>query len=205
MRILKKFTIFFIFLIACALIAGGYICTRNRLSKQEEEQYEQALKSVFPDAAKYTEAEYNKHFLREYLADNGIEYTDVIVSKVVYAKDDLNSVKGLIVFEECYKRYGGIITMAVGIKNNGEITGYYIFNISEAKNLDLKVRDVDFMNQFLGKIVPSFVLTDEAATLENEISSARGAYDASDTVVNGVNAAIYTLTFIDESMGGLLG
>ena len=95
--------------------------------------------------------------------------------------------------------------MAVGIENNGMVRGYYISNISEAKNLDLKVRDEEFMNQFVNKIVPSFVLTDETSQKDNEISSARGGYDASNTVVNGVNAAIYTLTFIDESMGGLLG
>lgn len=205
MKAIKKIYIVLIFLFACALIAGGYFLTRDRLSLQESEKQEQAIASVFPNAAKYTDAEYNKHFLREYLADNGIEYTDVIVSKVVYAKDEIGVVKGLIVFEECYKKYGGIITMAVGIQNNGMVNGYYIFNISEAKNLDLKVRDDEFQNQFIGKIVPFFVLTDEAAQAENEISSARGGYDASNTIVNGVNASIYTLTFIDESMGGLLG
>ncbi len=205
MKNIKRISIIFIFLIACALIAGGYFFTKDRLSTQESIQYDEAIQAVFPDAAKYTDAEYNKKFLTEYLADNGIEYTDVIISKVVYAKDELNSVKGLIIFEECYKKYGGIITMAVGIQNNGTINGYYIFNISEAKNLDLKVRDEEFMNQFTGKIVSSFVLTDETAQEYNEISSARGGYDASNAVVNGVNASIYTLTFIDESMGGLLG
>ncbi len=201
----KKIPIFIIFLIACAIIAGGYFMTRSKLSIQEAEKQEQALTSVFPDAAKYTDAEYNKHFLTEYLSDHGIEYTDVIVSKVVYAKNELNAVKGLIVFEECYKKYGGIISMAVGIQNNGMINGYYILNISEAKNLDLKVRDEEFKNQFVNKIVPAFILTDEEAHADNEISSAKGAYDASNAVVNGVNSAIYTLTFIDESMGGLLG
>lgn len=194
-----------IFLIACAMIAGGYILTRNKLLIQEAEKQGQAIISVFPDADKYTEAEYNKHFLTEYLSNHGIEYTDVIVSKVVFAKDELNAVKGLIVFEECYKKYGGIITMTVGIQNNGIINGYYILNISEAKNLDLKVRDKEFMNQFTNKIVPAFILTDEKAQNDYEISSAKGAYDASNAVVNGINAAIHTLTFIDESMGGLLG
>jgi hypothetical protein len=55
----------------------------------------------------------------------------------------------------------------------------------------------------IGKNVSAFVLSDEPHN-DAEIEAPNGARDASGTVVNGINTAIITLEFIDESMGGLL-
>jgi electron transport complex protein RnfG len=93
--------------------------------------------------------------------------------------------------------------MEVGIQNNGTINGYTILDISDAKGLESKVKEDDFKNQFIGKNVSAFVLSDEPHN-DAEIEAPNGARDASGTVVNGINTAIITLEFIDESMGGLL-
>ena len=94
--------------------------------------------------------------------------------------------------------------MLVGIQNDGTINGYSILKISEAKGLDFKVRDSDFADQFADKKADQFNLVSYNATLPGDIVAANGAEDASQAVVNAVNAVIRTSTFIDEYYGGML-
>ena len=138
------------------------------------------------------------------VCEKGLEYTDVIINKIVYARDAQHSVKGLIIYLESYKKFGGIIKLAVGIQNNGTINDYYVLDISDAKGLDLRIKDDSFRSQFIGKNVPEFIISDNPVE-DGEILEITGASDASLAIVNGLNASIYTLQFIDESMGGLLG
>lgn len=202
----NKTSLFLIVLLAvcAALITAAFFATRSKIKANETAKENHAIEEVFSDAVRYSDALYNETFLYEYLADNGIRKSDVIVNHVIYARDEQNVVKGLIVYVDAYKDYGGIISMAVGILNNGTVNGYFILSISDAKGLDRKVTEDVFKDQFIGKNVSSFVLSPEADS-ENAVLPANGAKDASQAVVNGINASIFTLEFIDESTGGLLG
>lgn len=187
-----------------AVLAAGYFITKGKITDHEKSVKNGALKEVFPEAISYTDASYNYNMLVSFLEDKGLEYTDVIIDKIMYARNEQNSVKGLIIYVECYKKFGGIIKIAVGIQNKGEINNYTVLDVSDAKGLDLRIKDESFKSQFIGKSVPFFVLA-ENPTEANEVSEITGASDASYAIVNGINASIYTLQFIDESMGGLLG
>ena len=199
----KKLLLLIVPLICIALIAGSFFLTRGKIQANDEAKANGVIDAVFPDASRYTEASYNKRFLAQYLEEHGYDTTDVVVDHVVYARNDQNAVKGLIIYVNCYKKYGGLILMAVGILNNGTINDYTILDISDAKGLDGKVKEEEFREQFIGKNVTAFTLSDDPQ-YDAEIAAPNGARDASATVVNGINTAILTLEFIDESMGGLL-
>ena len=199
----RSFTLLTICLFCAILITAGILFTYKKIQANETSKSNNAVEIVFPGAVHYSDAIYSKYYLSEYLEQNGLDTSDVIIDHVVYARDELSVVKGLIVYVKCYKKNGGIIYLTVGIQNNGTINGYYVLDISDAKGLDLQIKEESFKSQFEGKSVPKFVLSYEPDS-DNEIKEARGAEDASQAVVNGVNASIYTLEFIDESMGGLL-
>ncbi len=203
MKINKNLWFLIIPIFCIALITGSFFYTRGIIKANEAAKANGVISEVFPDAVRYSEATYNKRFLALYLEEQGYDTTDVVVDHVVYARNEQNAVKGLIIYVNCYKKYGGLIQMAVGIQNNGTINGYTILDISDAKGLESKVKEDDFQNQFIGKNVSTFVLSDEPHS-DAEIAAPNGARDASGTVVNGINTAIITLEFIDESMGGLL-
>ena len=190
-------------LICAILITAGLLVTYKKIMANEALKSNNALEEVFPGAVRYSDAIYSKFYLSEYLEQNGLDTSDVIIDHIVYARDELSVVKGLIVYVKCYKKYGGIIYMTVGIQNNGTINGYSVLDISDAKGLDLQIKEESFKSQFEGKSVPKFVISYDPDS-DDEIKAASGAEDASQAVVNGINASIYTLEFIDESMGGLL-
>ena len=201
----KKYFFLIVLLVFCiVLITGGFFATRSKIKANEAAKSNLVIEECFPDAVRYSDATYSKSFLAEYLYNHGLDTSDVIVEKVVYARDEQNTVKGLIVYMNCYKDYGGIINLAVGIQNNGTINGYYVLSVSDAKGMDLEVAKDPFKSQFIGKNVPNFVIAFEVDN-DSSIIAVNGADDASKAIVNGMNAAIYTLDFIDESMGGLLG
>lgn len=203
MKINKNLYFLIIPVFCIALILGSFFYTRGIIKANEAAKANGVIAEVFPDAVRYSEATYNKRFLALYLEDHGYETTDVVVERVVYARNEQNAVQGLIIYMSCYKKYGGLIHMVVGIQNNGTINGYTVLDISDAKGLESKVKDADFKDQFIGKNVSSFVISDDPHN-DTEIAAPNGARDASGTIVNGINTAIITLEFIDESMGGLL-
>ena len=199
----RSFFLLTICLFCAVLITAGLLVTHKKINANENERSNQAIEMVFSGAVRYSDAIYSKYYLSEYLEQNGLDTSDVIIDHVVYARDELSVVKGLIVYVKCYKKYGGIIYMTVGIQNNGTINGYYVIDISDAKGLDLQIKEDSFKSQFEGKNVSKFVISLDPDS-DADITAASGAEDASQAVVNGVNASIYTLQFIDGSMGGLL-
>ena len=202
---MKKKSIFLLTIcIICAiLITAGVLATRKKIIANEKKIYDNVFAETFPSAYRRSDASYSKFYLAEYLESYGLDTSDVIVDHVIYARNELSEVKGLIVYVKCYKKYGGIIYLAVGIQNNGTINNYTVLDISDAKGLDLLVKEDSFKDQFKEKSVPQFVLSAEPYS-DADIVAVGGAEDASQAVVNGINASIYTLEFIDESMGGLL-
>lgn len=192
------------FVIALLLATGVNFLLRGKAQANEEEKKEAAFGAVFPDAVSFGDAVYNDTYLKRYLKDSGFSEDQVVVNKVYLARDEHQNAKGIVAMVSAYKKYGGIISMLVGIRNDGTVNSYSILRISEAKDLDTRVKDPSFCDQFKGKKAESFTLVREAALQPGEIASAKGAEDASQAVVLGVNAAVRSVSFIDEVYGGLL-
>lgn len=189
--------------VAIALIFAGHFLTKGKIKANEEAKIETAFDKVFPGADSFDEASYRTDYLARYLSENGYPDDQVFINKVTFARNELRDVQGVVVQVSSYKKYGGIITLLVGIQNDGTVNGYSVLNISDAKGLDLKVKDPSFADQFKEKKAEAFTLvTGEAKTI-SEIVMANGAEDASQAVVRAVNASILTNTFIDEYFGGV--
>ena len=198
-----------LFLVICLIVSlllasGAAFLLRGKAEANEEAKKEAAFKEVFPDAVSFGDAVYNDTFLKRYLEEDGFSEDEVVVNKVSLARDDHQNAKGIVATVSVYKKYGGIISMLVGVRNDGTVNDYSVLRITEAKNLDTQVKEGTFKNQFSGKKEARFTLVNSAPSLSGEIEAASGAEDASAAVVLGVNAAVRSVSFIDEVYGGLL-
>ena len=81
--------------------------------------------------------------------------------------------------------FGGEIRMAVGVDNDGVITGVSIIDMSETSGLGANAKRESFRSQYIGKS-GSVALTKQGG----EIDALTGATVTSTAVTKGVNAAL---------------
>lgn len=194
-----------IFLVVATLLAVGVnFLLRGKVEANEEKKKEEAFEAVFADAVSFSDAVYNDAYLKRYLEDSGFSDEQVVVNGVSLARDEHQNAKGIVATVSAYKKYGGIISMLVGVRNDGTVNGYAVLDISEAKDLDTRIKDPSFSGQFANKKADTFTLVAGDASEPGEIVAAAGAEDVSQAVVLGVNAAVRSVSFIDEVYGGLL-
>ncbi len=191
-------------IIAFLLIIGANLLVRGKIAANEEKKRENAMEEVYADAYSFGEVSYRPAYLKRYLEENGYPDDQVYIRNVTFARDAGMEVQGIVAEVCSFKKYGGIITMLVGVQNDGTVNGYSILQISDAKGLDMKVKDIAFSDQFKGVKTDRFNLVSYKAELTGDVVAANGAEDASQAVVRGVNAAVLAISFVDEIYGGML-
>lgn len=89
------------------------------------------------------------------------------------------------------KGYGGIVSVSVGIDEDGKITGAKIVSHSETPGLGAKAAEEPFISQFTG-LAPSepLVVVKSGSTKPEEIDAVSGATITSKAVVKAVQAAL---------------
>lgn len=205
MKLLKRILFVVITAAVCfALIIAANELTKGRVAANEEKKVSEAFDAVYPEADSFDNAIYRSDYLNRYLEENGFPLDQVVVNQIIFARNNVRDVQGIVAEVSVYKNFGGIIRMLVGIRNDGTVTGCRILSISDAKGLDFKVKDSAFTDQFKDVRTDKFTLVSFQADDPSEIVVANGAEDASQAVVRAVNAAIYAGTFIDEYYGGVL-
>ena len=81
--------------------------------------------------------------------------------------------------------------IAVGISNEGELTGIGFLSISDTPGLGMRAKEPDFKDQFNGVQTDQFTLNKAGdSTSETDINSVSGASTSSGAIVNAVNAAL---------------
>lgn len=88
------------------------------------------------------------------------------------------------------KGYGGPISLMVGIKSDGIVSGISILASSETPGLGKKAEDKAFYGQFSNKDVDSFTVIKGAANTEDQISAISGATISSRAITNAVNTVL---------------
>lgn len=88
------------------------------------------------------------------------------------------------------KGYGGLITMVVGINNEGRVMDIKILNHSETPGLGAKASDPSFAGQFKEKLAGALSVTKTPPESDSHIQAISGATITSSAVTNGVNTAL---------------
>ena len=193
-----------IILTVITVIAGlflGYVydITKEPIRIQEEKTKQEAYQKVFPEAASFTKDinEINLELSSESLNLAGVGYPDEQIEEVMMALDASgNECLGFVFTTTTHEGYGGDITISMGIKADGTVTGMEILSISETAGLGMKAKEDTFKNQFANKAVKNFAYTKTGSAVDYEIDALSGATITTNAVVNAVDA---TLAFYHDS------
>lgn len=172
-----------IVLTAICLVTSALLAYTNSLTAPviEENNIKNANATkavVLADAANFTDE-----------ANGNIEYS--------VGTDASGAVAGYV-FTTTAKSYGGEISVMVGIKADGTVSGVELLSINDTPGLGMNAKNPDFLAQFVGKIKGIAVNKNNPA--ENEIKALTGATVTSKAVTLAVNTA---LDYYAEVTGGV--
>ncbi|SHI34358.1 FMN-binding protein [Parasporobacterium paucivorans] len=188
-------------LFAITLVAGLFlglvyevtkIPRANQIAKKQQEAY----KTVFQDAQKFSVVDFNAADVAGYLAEKGLSQSMEVIDGVILANDDSGNPLGYVINVTTKEGYAGNIVFSVGIKNDGTVNAISMLSIAETAGLGMKAKEPAFKDQFANKNVDSFAYTKSGAVQENEIDAISGSTITTNAVTNGVNAAIYCFDYL---------
>lgn len=163
-------------MIVCAIAAAGlsitYSLTKNAIEKNKKLKTEQAYKAVMPQAKTFKSLGITK------VVDK------VEIKEVSDALDGKNKL-GIVALVQT-RGYGGSIQLAVGIDNNGKVTGINVINQNETPGLGNKILDPVWQKQFAGKS------SSDDLEVKKDIKPISGATISSKAVTEAVKTALQT-------------
>ena len=188
--------LFIITLVAGILLGAVYIITKDPIAKAEEEATNKAYAAVYKDAefaSDDTLTEAVKSFQGDVAAGKiDAAYTDVELIEARTASSG-GSQAGYVV-KVSGKGYGGAVTIALGITNEGEVLGIQILDASnETPGLGQNSTKEDWNGQYIGMTSDKTlsVVKDGSGSQDNgTINSISGATITSNAVTRAVNVAL---------------
>lgn len=188
--------LFIITLIAGILLGAVYMITKDPIAKAEEEATNKAYAAVYKDA----------EFASDDAVTKAVEsfQSDVAAGKIDAAYTDVELIEARTassggsqagyVIKVSGKGYGGAVTIALGITNEGEILGIQILDASnETPGLGQNSTKEDWNSQYVGMTSDKTlsVVKDGSGSQDNgTINSISGATITSNAVTRAVNVAL---------------
>ena len=173
--------------------------TAGPIAAQAEKSKEEAYKTVFENAAAFSEYSLDDKGQAEdlvgYLNDNG--FSAQTIDEIMVAEDASGETLGYAFTITDSEGYGGDIQFAMGVQNDGTLNGISILSISETAGLGMKATTDDFKNQFKDKNVEKFTYTKTGASSDDEIDAISGATITTNAMTNGVNAGLCAFQYVE--------
>ena len=173
--------------------------TAGPIAAQAEKSKEEAYKTVFENAAAFSEYSLDDKGQAEdlvgYLNDNG--FSAQTIDEIMVAEDASGETLGYAFTITDSEGYGGDIQFAMGVQNDGTLNGISILSISETAGLGMKATTDDFKNQFKDKNVEKFTYTKTGASSDDEIDAISGATITTNAMTNGVNAGLCAFLYVE--------
>ncbi len=191
--------LFIITLVAGVLLGAVYMITKDPIAEAEEKATNEAYAAVYKDAefasddtlTKAVES-FAKDVTEGKADDDAYSYTDVEFIEARTASSG-GSQTGYVV-KVSGKGYGGAVTIALGITNEGEILGIQILDASnETPGLGQNSTKTDWNGQYVGMTADKTlsVVKDGSGSSDNgTINSISGATITSNAVTRAVNVAL---------------
>lgn len=187
----NTFSLMLITVIAGVLLGLVYEVTKEPIAREKMRAKEEAYKTVFADAASFTEMGAIPEDTKEKLGEQGY---DADIDEIMEVKDSGGNHAGYVLTVTDHEGYGGDIQFAMGVKADGTLNGISFLSISETAGLGMKATEDKFKEQFAGKKVSKFSYTKKGASSEDEIDALSGATITTNAVTNGVNAGLYYIS-----------
>ena len=175
-------------LVSVALLAVLNQVTKGKIEAAETQARNEVYQSVFAEASKFEALETMSGPLSSYAPED----ESIVINSVLEAQDESSKDIGYVFDVTSKNGYGGDVQIAVGIKNNGEVTAFKVISASETPGLGAKSMEDEYASQFAGlsgKEHIGFSKTG-ADRSKNEIDAISGATITTTATTNAVNAAI---------------
>lgn len=184
-------------LLAITLVSGAalglvYEITKEPIAKANEEAKQTAYAAVYADAT-FAEDEAVTAMVKEL----GQTYDGALVTEVLVAKDAEGNATGYVMSLTAKEGYGGAITLTMGVKKEGIITGLTVLEASETAGLGAKCKEPEFQAQFKaenGKHGPTMELVKGGGATDAQIDAISGATITSKAITKAVNAGLAFVT-----------
>lgn len=177
-------------LVAGLLLGFVYDITKNPIADEKQRAKEEAYKEVYHDAESFSAVKVDNDSIADELEKNGIDAT---IDECMEVKDSGGKVIGHVLKVTDHEGYGGDITFAMGVSNEGQVYGISFLSIGETAGLGMKAKEDKFKSQFAGKTVTRFSYTKSGSSTDSEIDAISGATITTNAVTNGVNAGLIYL------------
>ena len=126
-----------------------------------------------------------------------------MISEAGLALDASGKTLGYVMTVTTKKGYGGAITMTMGYRLDGAITGIAFVTLNETPGFGMKADEAAFKDQFIGKNAFELVYVKTGATEENEIDAISGATVTTKAVTGAVNAGLcFASDMVASGIGG---
>ena len=194
---LVLFAVTFVAVLALAVVNQ---ITKEPIAQAEINARAEIYRVVYPDAQSFAEIE-NSEVLIEDSAQmlSGAGYDGCFVNDALAVTDSSSNTVGYVIAATSPSGYGGELQIAVGITNEGKITGFNVVSNNETAGLGSKCTEPDFTSQFAGKTAQILSYTKSGASADNEIDAISGATITTNAVTEAVNSAI---VFYQTNFGG---
>lgn len=179
-------------LIAGFLLGLVYYITYEPIQQALRDATNRAYKQVYEEAVEFTDNPDSDAMIAaaaDQIASQG--FGNVLVDKVVDAKDASGNVIGHIINTTSKEGFGGAVSISVGIQESGTLNGIAFLSISESAGLGMNARDTDWYKQFAGRGADRYSVTKTGSANESEIDAISGATITSRAVTNAVNTAVF--------------
>lgn len=169
-------------LIAGAILGGIYQMTKQPIADVEADATAQAYAAVYPNGELQQDNTDLLKALENFIPDD----SDASIDDV-YA---VNNGEGFV-FTCSAKGYGGTVSLALGVKTDGTITGMNVISAAnETPGLGAKCKETAFTDQFTN------LATSGQIAINEDYDQISGATITSKTIMRAVNAA---LKFMSEN------
>ena len=185
-------------LLAITLVSGValglvYEVTKDPIAQGQEKSKQEAYAAVFADASFSADDKVTAK-----VNELGKTYDGATVDEVLAAKGSDGSVSGYVMSLTAKEGYGGAITLSMGVKTDGTITGLSVLEASETAGLGAKCKEPEWQAQFdvsKGKHGPNMEVVKGGGASETQIDAISGATITSKAITKAVNAG---LKFVEE-------
>ena len=193
---LKDAAILFVITLISGLVLGFvYDLTKEPIAAQGVARKNAAYQNVFPEAESFEvisdTPDLAPEDLAAFLAGNGL---DAAIDEIASAHDSAGNSLGYVITVTDHEGYGGDITFAMGIQNDGILSGVSILSISETAGLGMRAEEV-LVPQMPGKDLNQEVTYTKSGNASgNEVDAISGATITTNAFVNGINAGRLVFT-----------
>jgi len=183
-------------LLAITVIAGlalsaVYGMTKDTIATNQASANKAALMEVLPEASDFTVDDDLQTKIAAQGDTYGPDFGGAKIESAAVGMDGSGNAVGYAVTVFNSDSYDGGLTLVVGVKADGTVTGISFTELHDTAGMGMRCGDPEFKDQFNNVKVSKFTLNKSGgSTADDQIDSVSGASVTSGAVVNAVNAAL---------------